>query len=139
MYDGRGYRRRSGGSLLRPYYPVTADSMQIRNAKPLRSATIPVALGVAALAGMALGGCSSGAMTELPTWAGGLPAEAPARPAETAAYPAVHDVPAPRPETTLSEDEQQRLARDLANARERNARGLAPARPARPAGASTPR
>ena len=48
----------------------------------------------------------------------GLPANAPARPADPIAYPAVHDVPPPRTAITLTDVEQQKLENDLVNARE---------------------
>lgn len=44
---------------------------------------------------------------------GGLPANAPSRPATPGVYPAVNDIPAPRQERPLSVDEQTRLEQDL--------------------------
>jgi hypothetical protein len=49
----------------------------------------------------------------------GLPADAPARPATPAAYPAVHDMPPQRPEVLLNDVEQQRLEDELVAARTR--------------------
>lgn len=47
----------------------------------------------------------------------GLPANAPARPAQQMTYPAVHDVPPPRTAATLTDVEQQKLETDLVSAR----------------------
>jgi len=62
-------------------------------------------------------GCSS--VPDVPTWAGGLPANAPARPDVPAQYPAVHDVPPPRSDRPLTDEQQIKLEKDLAVARER--------------------
>jgi ribosomal protein L12E/L44/L45/RPP1/RPP2 len=48
----------------------------------------------------------------------GLSANAPARPVQQMAYPAVHDVPPPRTATMLTDMEQQRLETDLVSARD---------------------
>lgn len=48
----------------------------------------------------------------------GLPAAAPERPASTPAFPAVHDIPPPRTNTTLTELEQQRMEDELVNVRD---------------------
>lgn len=80
----------------------------------------------------------------------GLPAGAPERPATTAAYPAVHDMPPPRADSPLNETEQQKMENDLVGARERQQEiaGTAPPKPpakketkpkATPATASGPR
>jgi len=79
-----------------------------------------------AAAAVVLAGCST-VGDHLPTAAGGLPEGAPARPANPAAYPAVHDVPPPRPQSVLTEAEQQKLEGDLIAARNRAA-GAARAR-----------
>jgi len=55
----------------------------------------------------------------MPTQMGGLPAGAPERPAAPAAYPAVHDMPPPRPNTVLSDDERKKTEADLAALRAR--------------------
>src|SRR5262249_28760293 len=56
----------------------------------------------------------------------GLPSNAPARPGQQMAYPAVHDVPPPRTATTLTYVEQQKLETDLVAAgnQQRVAAGL---------------
>jgi hypothetical protein len=55
----------------------------------------------------------------LPTAAGGLPEGAPQRPAQPAAYPAVHDLPPKRQDAVLTDDEQKKLEDDLIAARKR--------------------
>ena len=64
-----------------------------------------------------LAGCSSSQLTTLndalPS-AVALPAGAPERPLEAPAFPAVHDMPPPRSNVTLSPEEQVRLEDDLA-------------------------
>jgi hypothetical protein len=55
----------------------------------------------------------------MPTQMGGLPAGAPERPAAPPGYPAVHDMPPPRPNTVLSADEAKKAADDLAALRAR--------------------
>lgn len=49
----------------------------------------------------------------------GLPADTPARSTTPPAYPAVHDMPPERADATLSTDEQLRMERELATARDR--------------------
>lgn len=44
---------------------------------------------------------------------GGLPANAPARPVEAGVYPAVHDMPPPRADAVLDDDQQAKLQNDL--------------------------
>jgi len=83
-------------------------------------------------AGVLLAGCA--ALSAAPPWAGGTPAEAPARPAVRADFPAVHDMPPPRGERPLTDEEQARLTQDLLAARDRNARAGGVSVPAAPAG-----
>jgi hypothetical protein len=57
------------------------------------------------------------------------PAETPPRPAAAPAYPAVHDMPAPRDTSPLTEAERQRIADELSALRERQqAETAAPAK-----------
>ncbi len=77
---------------------------------------------------LALVGCSSGQIMDKMPEGMGLPSNAPARPAVPYDYPAVHDVPAQRDAPTLTEDQQVKLQRDLAAARDR-ARGQARQKP----------
>jgi len=48
----------------------------------------------------------------------GLPANAPARPEAPPVFPAVHDMPAPRPNPMLTGLEQQKMEDDLVQARQ---------------------
>ena len=67
-----------------------------------------------------LAGCSASTIADhMPTAAGGLPEDAPKRPAIQAAYPAVHDRPPVRDSAPLTADEQRKLEDDLAAARAR--------------------
>jgi hypothetical protein len=72
---------------------------------------------LALLVALTLAGCAS-AFDVLPEKLGGLPANAPARQAETAAYPNVYEPMAPRDVKPLSEDEQKTLGRELLSLRE---------------------
>jgi hypothetical protein len=84
-------------------------------------AALLVATGTAGLAA-----CSSALVVDhIPAAIGGLPEGSPERPATTAAYPPVHDMPANRGPTVLSEAEKKRLRDDLAATRERSAREAA--------------
>jgi hypothetical protein len=80
-----------------------------------------------------LAGCSSSSLNNLiavmPAEVG-LPADTPERSAEPAAYPAVHDMPPPRANTTLSAEEQVRLEDELVAVRARQATVATPAAPA---------
>jgi len=58
----------------------------------------------------------------MPTAAGGLPENAPQRPANPGAYPAVHDQP-PERSKVLTNEEQAKLEQELIAARERAAAG----------------
>jgi hypothetical protein len=62
----------------------------------------------------ALAGCATSQIGDsLPASMGGLPQGAPQRPLQPADYPAVHDMPPPRTNTTLSEEEVKRAEQDL--------------------------
>ena len=75
---------------------------------------------VAAALAAALAGCSAGQLGDvLPNSMGGLPQGAPARPATTSKFPLVHDMPAPRSTTPMSDDDQLKLEKDLQAARDR--------------------
>jgi hypothetical protein len=74
----------------------------------------------AVLSAALLGGCSGSFLADhTPEAIGGLPSDAPPRPADTAAYPAVNAPPPPRAATTLSYDQQQTLQNDLIAVRNR--------------------
>jgi hypothetical protein len=62
----------------------------------------------------------------LPVAAGGLPEDAPDRPATPLAYPAVHSMPPARSNVTLTDDQQKRLEDDLVAARNRYGTGDGP-------------
>src|SRR5262249_60009425 len=73
-----------------------------------------------AWAGVAgLGGCPAGPALNTPPADMGLPAGAPARPAVPYEYPAVHDMPPARATAPMTEEEQVKLEKELANVRDR--------------------
>jgi len=76
---------------------------------------------VLALFAILMGGCTTSQIDQIPHSIGGLPEGAPARPAAPPAYPAVHDMPPPRAQPLLDEEEQKRLEKDLINIRNRQA------------------
>ena len=78
-----------------------------------------------ALAG-GLGACAS-TVADLPQEVGGLPAGTPERPATPSAYPAVHDMPPPRPNTVLTAEERKKAEAELAALRDRQAKQAAEA------------
>jgi hypothetical protein len=65
---------------------------------------------------LTLSACSS-VLSELPQAAGGMPANAPQRPEEQAAYPAVHDMPAARTTIVMTDADRQKAEAELAAAR----------------------
>ncbi len=88
--------------------------------RKLRGIPRPCARALALLfCGAALSACSTNIGDTLPANVGGLPASAPERPAEVQAYPAVHEMPPPRPVRMLDDDQQQKLEKDLKAARDR--------------------
>jgi hypothetical protein len=58
-------------------------------------------------------------MERLPESLGGLPANAPARPATPLGYPAVHDMPPPRADKPMTDQEQLQTEKALTSARDR--------------------
>jgi hypothetical protein len=102
--------------------PLSPTSNRMPSGSPLRralSAFVPLAL-VALLTG-----CASTIGDNLPNATGGLPSNAPARSVEPAVYPAVHDMPPPRTDTMLSEDEVKKAEDELLAARNRQERQTA--------------
>ncbi|MBN8969372.1 MAG: hypothetical protein J0G95_13050 [Rhizobiales bacterium] len=81
------------------------------------------ALLAAALCGPSLAGCSL-PLSDLPVV--GLPENTPARPETPATYLPVHDIPAPRDTVILTPEEQIRIEKELAAARDRQTHGRAP-------------
>jgi hypothetical protein len=96
------------------------------NPDPQRVARLLLRCGRAALVALALtavlAGCASTIADHLPSQAGGLPANAPERSIEPAAYPAVHDMPPPRDTTVLSDDQVKKAEDELIAARNRQER-----------------
>jgi hypothetical protein len=76
----------------------------------------------AAFFGPLVAGCSL-PIGDLPVV--GLPENTPPRPETPAAYLPVHDIPAPRDTVVLTPEEQARIERELAAARDRQSRGHA--------------
>jgi hypothetical protein len=75
---------------------------------------------VAALVALALsvGGCAT-SIADMPMV--GVPADAPARPKEVGAYPAVHDLPADRQLSAMDPSEQAKISKELMAARDHQA------------------
>ena len=85
---------------------------------------------------LALSACAS-TFDVLPEKMGGLPASAPARPAETMAYPNVYEQRPTRDAKPLSGDEQKKLESELVGVRERQKQlATAPPPPPPPAKAA---
>jgi hypothetical protein len=80
-----------------------------------RRAWTAAALVVSALA---LGGCAT-SIADIPLV--GVPADAPARPKEVGAYPAVHDLPAAREQDAMDPTEQAKIQKELVAARDHQA------------------
>jgi hypothetical protein len=71
------------------------------------------------LAGL-LCGCGSGPLIDsMPAQMGGLPVDAPQRPASPYTFPAVHDMPPPRATDPLTDEQQFKLERELQTVRDR--------------------
>ena len=69
------------------------------------------------LLSLSLGGCST-SIADLPF---GTPSDAPERAADGSAYPAVHDLPAPRDQARMDPAEQAKVEKELMAARDRQA------------------
>jgi hypothetical protein len=93
----------------------------MRSSPQLRRLDGPRVLAAALIAcTMLLSGCSGSMIADhMPAAVGGLPEDAPARPATDAPYPAVHNMPPARSTTPLSYDQQKQLEDDLVAARNR--------------------
>ena len=78
-------------------------------------ASILAALGL----GFAVAACSPGPVIDALPTSLGLPANAPARPAAPYQYPAVHDIPPARSTTPISEEQQDKLEKELTALRDR--------------------
>ena len=83
---------------------------------------------------MALAGCSSGAVIDKLPGDMGLPAGTPERPTTPYVYPAVHDMPPPRADPTMSEEQQVKAEEEMKAVRDRQeARDGAAKKTAQPA------
>jgi hypothetical protein len=76
-----------------------------------------LAMGALLLA-LPMGGCAT-SIADLPLV--GVPADAPARPKEVGAYPAVHEMPQDRPEAAMDAAERNKVSSELIAARDRQA------------------
>jgi len=74
-----------------------------------------------------LAGCSSTVIDNIPTALGGLPANAPARPAEPPQYLPVNALPPPRDTPPLSAEDQKKLESELVALRDKQAASVAAA------------
>jgi hypothetical protein len=88
----------------------------------------------ALLSALPVGGCST-SIADLPLI--GTPADAPPRPKEVGAYPAVHDLPQDRPEAAMDATERNKVSSELIAARDRQA-AIAAAEAAAAAAAKNP-
>jgi hypothetical protein len=101
-------------------------SFSSRSERPTRLRIAAAVLAACACA--LLSGCSGSMIADhLPAAVGGLPEDAPARPATEAAYPAVHNMPPARSAAPLNNDQQKQLEDDLVAARNRY--GVSPDEP----------
>lgn len=75
-----------------------------------------------ALAVVLLSGCSTADFDRLPKELGGLPADAPQRPAQAPPFPGVYETPPPRSAALLDAEQQKRLEADLVAIRNRAAK-----------------
>ncbi len=74
-------------------------------------------IAIALVLALAAAGCSSSAIDSVPAWAGGEPAGTPQRPATELQYPAVNERPPARDTKVVSEEEQEKIERELAASR----------------------
>ena len=86
-----------------------------------------LALAALLISALALGSCST-SIADLPLV--GTPADAPARPKETGSYLPVHDLPPDREQAAMAPAERDKIQRELAAARDRQASSAAAQNPA---------
>jgi hypothetical protein len=93
-----------------------------RRAAMARRWRLMVPILVPVIAAVGLAGCGSISEKFRDTAAAlpgvGLPADAPERTAQPVAFPAVHDIPPPRNNVTLTNTEQDQMERELVKARD---------------------
>ena len=87
-----------------------------------------LALGALLASALALGGCSSMSIADLPLV--GTPAGAPERPKEAGAYLPVHDLPPDREQSAIAPAERAKIQNELIAARDRQASAPAAKDPA---------
>ena len=91
-----------------------------RSLHQMRISALRLWLGLAIGASAWLVGCTpSPVIDRIPDAIGGLPEGAPARPAKSYGYPAVHDMPPQRTVGRMSDDELVKMERELRQARDR--------------------
>jgi hypothetical protein len=78
-------------------------------------ARVVLAIGALLVLALPVGGCST-SIADLPLI--GTPADAPARPKEVGAYPAVHDFPQDRSQAALDAAERAKISNELIAARD---------------------
>ena len=79
------------------------------------------ATGIAVLS-VAAAGCTSSTtnmLANMPEAVGGLPKDTPVRPDDGKAFPAVHDMPPPRPNSTLTPEQVKSVEAEISFARDR--------------------
>jgi hypothetical protein len=86
-----------------------------------RLVKLALALGLS----LSAAGCSTSAIDSIPQWAGGKSESTPERPATDMEYPPVNDRPPARNSRVVSEEEQAKIERELATAREAQAKQAA--------------
>ena len=101
-------KSRTGRSLASEIVAAAAKAGR----KPLPALLLAVGLSAC------LGACSS-TLGSMPTELGGLPAGTPQPPAAPVGYPAVHDMPPPRNDVTMTKEEQKKAEDELMALRER--------------------
>lgn len=82
-------------------------------------------IAIALVLALTAAGCSSSTIDSIPSWAGGEPVGTPQRPTTEMHYPAVNDRPPARDTKVVSEEEQAKIERELAAAREAQSRQAA--------------
>jgi hypothetical protein len=97
--------------------------------RPLRKINLAPMLALGLAAGL-LAACSSSQITDMiPTAAGGLPENAPARPATAPEYPAVNAMPQRREALPLTDDEIKRTQAEMTTLRQQQEQRAAETEP----------